>query len=328
MRLLLPLLLCLGSAVLAIGQTENDTVVAKQGDGIFSVLRNQGLDPVKYYPAFIELNIENLKNGSEMVLGETYIIPKAPDSYKDMGIAVDVENAIETPIFEEELADFENKGDKLENAVIYLMASSSNSSASSDQSQLKKDVLKSVAKQLLLNGAKVYLLQGTDEVTINEEESENSKDSIQVEAPMAGLDAMRNYVDVINKSFLKNSGKQKYQRLLVIDLKPGTTSEKYYKVAVFHDNNTEGERFATSMQQIFNKSKILDDSKDFTAIFAQKNNLFLAKNALPPLTFIEVDATENPKIEGRIKVKPEKNWLTDVITSGIVNDYAQLEFQD
>ena len=68
---------------LLLGQVEQNRVVAQDGDGIFSMLRKQGLDPVKYYEEFVELNQDNLKNGSELHLGREYIIPYAADSYKN-----------------------------------------------------------------------------------------------------------------------------------------------------------------------------------------------------------------------------------------------------
>lgn len=328
MKLIIPLIF-LGCFLFLPAQKSNDSVVAKQGDGIFSILRKEGLDPVKYYPDFIELNADSLRNGSELVLGRTYLIPDATDSFKEMGIKINVDDDSESSIFGEELATFSSKSDKLKNAVIYLMPASSQTHASNEKLSTEQDILKAVAKELLLNGSKVYLLESSNPVnTAIEEEDDEEEQQVEVEAPMAGLETMRSYLDYLNKYFLKNSGTQKYQRLLVIDLKEESVDNKYHKVSVFHDNNTEGKQFANNIGEIFNKSKILDTSKDFTAIFAQKNNLFLAKNALPPLTFIEFRGTENPKTEGRIKVKPEKSWLTDVITSGIVNDYAKLEFQD
>lgn len=328
MKLIIPLIF-LGCFLLLPAQKSVDSVVATQGDGIFSILRKEGLDPVKYYPDFLSLNADSLRNGSELVLGRTYLIPEATDSFKEMGIKINVEDDSESSIFGEELATFSSKSDKLKNAVIYLMTASSHTRAPNNKLSTEQEILKAVAKELLLNGSKVYLLESSNQVVAAievEEDQEGQK--VEVEAPMAGLETMRSYLDYLNTYFLKNSGTQKYQRVLVIDVKEVSGDNKYHKVSVFHDNNSEGKEFANNIGAILNKSKILDTSKDFTAIFAQKNNLFLAKNALPPLTLIEFRGSENPKTEGRIKVKPEKSWLTDVITSGIVNDYAKLEFQD
>ncbi len=47
-----------------LAQDSLQTVVAKNGDGIFSMLRNEGINIVKYYAEFIELNQDNIKNGA------------------------------------------------------------------------------------------------------------------------------------------------------------------------------------------------------------------------------------------------------------------------
>lgn len=51
------------------------TVIAKQGDGIYSILRNNGLDPTKYYHEFIEINKDNLKGDTNLLKGKSYLIP-------------------------------------------------------------------------------------------------------------------------------------------------------------------------------------------------------------------------------------------------------------
>ena len=55
------------------GQRNSYTVIAESGDGIYSILRKQGVDPVKYYQAFIELNEENIKDGSFMMSDDELI---------------------------------------------------------------------------------------------------------------------------------------------------------------------------------------------------------------------------------------------------------------
>ncbi|UWX54582.1 hypothetical protein NYZ99_17135 [Maribacter litopenaei] len=60
------------------GQTSPNTIVAKTGDGIFSVLRKSGIHPIKYYEQFLVLNGDNIKNGSELIVGKEYMLPRCP----------------------------------------------------------------------------------------------------------------------------------------------------------------------------------------------------------------------------------------------------------
>ena len=300
------------------------TIVAEQGDGIFSILRKQGLDPVKYYGEFLTLNKAKLKNGSELVLGQAYQIPVAPDSFKKMAVVVEDNTTEAASLFDKELGSISPKSDRLKNAVIYLLLASPSFEVKDNIKRLRNEMLVSLAEELMVHGAKVLVLKGDGDLALTE--LSNEKEEANVEAPMANLEEMRQYVDVVNTEYLKNYGK--YQRLLVINFNESVVDSKYYRVSVFHDNNPEGERFAKNIQLTMNKYSVQNNAKDYTEVFSQKNNLFLAKNAMPPITLIDIGDTKDPSIEGRISVKPDKVWLTNIITTGIFSDYANLEINE
>lgn len=59
-------------------QIELKEVTAKKGDGIYSLLRKNGLEPTEYFKAFIELsNIKNKKTE------DTYLIMKKERLWKN-----------------------------------------------------------------------------------------------------------------------------------------------------------------------------------------------------------------------------------------------------
>ena len=323
MKLKITILSFLWVALNISAQEDCYKVVAEQGDGIFSILRKQGLDPVKYYGKFLELNKGQLENGSDLVLGKEYNIPVALDSYKHMAVQWDVENETETSLFDQELETISAKSERLKNAVIYLMLASSSSEPKKEVKRLRQEIMVSMAEELMVHGAKVYLLQN-DETALATYKGEDLNTS-ETEAPMAHLEQMRNYVDIINGEYLKNQGK--YQRLLVINLNESVRNSEYYKVSVYHDKNPDGERFAKNIQQTLNRYSVTNDPKEYTEVFTEKNNLFLAKNVMPPITLVDIGDTKDPSIEGRISVKPDKVWLTNIITNGIFSDYANLEIE-
>ena len=103
-------------------QDSLQTVVAKNGDGIFSMLRNEGIDIVKYYAKFVELNAAKIENGSHLAIGVEYQIPNAPDSFKNMGRNVQWPDGVETAIFEGKLASLKKRDSSLKNTVYYLVS--------------------------------------------------------------------------------------------------------------------------------------------------------------------------------------------------------------
>jgi len=103
-------------------QQSLDSIIAKSGDGIFSLLRNEGISPSKYYAEFVSLNKDKIKEGSKLKVGEAYLLPYAPDSFKNMGRLIAVSNEVETAIFKNGIANLSLESEKLKDAVYYLIS--------------------------------------------------------------------------------------------------------------------------------------------------------------------------------------------------------------
>jgi len=305
------------------GQVTENVVVAENGDGIFSILRKQGLNPAKYYAEFVKLNEKNLRNGSELHLGREYIIPYAEDSFKRTAIHVHADKNEEESIFKTELAAISPKSTKLKNAVIYLISGNSPTESSTSVNQITKEITLNLAQELMVHGAQVYLIKSEPSAKpVLVKESENKK----TEGAMADLSQMQEYVETINKKYLKHHGK--YQRLIITRVNNNIT-EKHCEVSVYHHNSSEnGRSIAANIQRIFNENSIESKPfKEYTEIFTDKNNLYLAKNALPAITLVEIDSRKKPTIEDGILVKSNQELLSNLITSGVLNDYADLEIE-
>jgi len=152
-------LLSLGSLY---AQDSLSTVVAEKGDGIYSILRKQGVDPTKYYGDFIALNETNIKSGSQLVAGRTYIIPYAPDSVKELGTEIDLDKGTEYPIFGKKLSLVIPKSKRLEGTVYYLISGHGGPDPGAVETMKGKtiaedeyayDVTLRLAKELLSHGA-------------------------------------------------------------------------------------------------------------------------------------------------------------------------------
>ena len=321
-----PLILILVFSCSFLTTAQTITVKAESGDGIFSILRKQGLDPVKYYADFVHLNLNNLKNGSELYLDREYVIPDAPDSFKKMALSISEGIDKESPIFDKELGSISPKSERLKNAVIYLLSGQNGVRGSRELQFVRNQIVRSVAQKLIVHGAKVYLI---DELKDDDILSSPSviKDGDTTENAIADQNQMQHYVEIINKRYLKNMGK--YQRIVVINLNNTVKDSKHFEVSIFHHGkSTEGERFAKSLQHIFNKNSIENEQKNFTEVFANSSNLYLVTNVLPPVTMIDIGDSRNPSIEERISISSQENVLTNIITNGVLTDYANLSIED
>lgn len=277
------------------------TVTAKNGDGIFSILRNQGIDIVKYYSKFIELNGEIIKNGSHLIVGEKYRIPYAPDSFRKMGRNIQLPNGNETAIFEGELASLKMEDSTLQNTVYYLIT---NDSAKIRPRRLKNEITRRMARKLLQHGARVYVLDNSLNDSLN----------------------LMDLASLVNKRYLKHNGA--YQRLLVIRADDDLPKSKT-EVTVYHyAESREGKKMADNILKVLGgntaKHKFI---QEYSQIFTDFKEVSFAKNILPTITFIEMGRNSDKTVK-TLKVSSNKRNIADLITSGILSDYSTLKFDD
>ncbi|MBO0330531.1 N-acetylmuramoyl-L-alanine amidase [[Muricauda] lutisoli] len=283
-------------------------VVAEQGDGIFSLLRKQGLDPVKHYGTFLELNAEKIKEGTLLKLGENYKVPYTDDSFKKTGVLIEAIADVEEPIFDKELAQMYLKSDKLKDAVYYLITDNT----TEQDKNFVADITQRLAAELMVHGAKVYVMG--DEVSNN-----MVRDSLSVENPMG------DYTKAINKRYIQNTGK--YQRVLLIRAE-NITGSGNLDVAVYHYNkSTQGQRFAENIQNVFKENSVSNTTFDEASlIFEDKNSLYLARNILPAISLITLENTS--RSSNKISLRSNRKEFANLISNGIINDYVDIEFEN
>ncbi|GLU43631.1 hypothetical protein [Allomuricauda sp. NBRC 101325] len=281
-------------------------VTAEQGDGIFSLLRKQGLDPAKHYKDFLELNKEGLNNGSALKIGVDYKVPVSQDSFKKTGVVVQSEENVEAPIFDKELGKMSLKSETLKEAVYYLIAETSELG----DENFVQDIAKSVAADLMTNGAQVYIMDKIDASDTSLSETQK----------------MGSYIETINKKYLQNSGK--YQRVLIIRA-DNKVEKRNMNVAVYHYNKSEqGQRFADNIQNVFEKNSVSNiSSTKAERVFTDKSSLYLARNILPAISLITLDDDAKTAQE-KISLKTDKQKLASLLSNGIMNDYVDLEIEN
>ncbi|CAN0601208.1 unnamed protein product, partial [Ectocarpus sp. 12 AP-2014] len=202
MRLLLFLVILCSYSTL-FGQVALDTVVAQKGDGIFSILRKSGIHPVNYYVDFLELNKDAIKGASELVVGRKYILPYAPDSFKNMGTLIHVDENEEMPLFDTELAGMKQRDSTLKNTVYHLLHPTTG--LKGVQNNSLDEFILNLSKDLMERGARVYVLEKNSMIF--------SVDTTANEVERA-IAAFGELTSIVNKKYLKHNGS--YQRVLMI----------------------------------------------------------------------------------------------------------------
>jgi N-acetylmuramoyl-L-alanine amidase len=306
-------------------QHDQIQVRVQDGDGIFSLLRRHGLNPGVHYASFVKLNSKNIKNGSELYLDRLYILPKTTSGDEVFSTTLLDLRRTTTDIIDNQLEEISPKSERLKNAVIHLLAVDRPNKTDKIK-LLTNEILLAVANKLMLAGAKVYIYQENQTLTTAIENLNPERDNT-TEISMGVLEQMGTYVDQINGNFLRNQGK--YQRILAINLDNSARNGSTFDISIFHHDKSEmGARLANNIQQIFNKHSLTNQTKDYTEVFKNNNNLYLANNALPAITLIDIGDSSSTNLEERISIKSDKIAITSLITSGVLNDYSNISLEN
>ena len=331
-RIAIVLVLLLLTATLS-AQDSLKLVKAEKGDGIYSILRKHGLNPVEYFDEFISLNKDSIKDGSQLVEGRLYKIPNAPDSTPNMGTEVSLGTGTKYPIFGGDQAYVAPKSTKLEGTVYYLIsghggpdpgAMENHNGTTISEDEYAYDVTLRLAKELLAHGAKVYVIVRDENDGIRDERTlEMDRDEVvypDKEIPLDQLERLKQRVDAVNDLYLKNTGK--YQRLIVTHVDSRSESQNIDVFFYYHEKSTNGKRLAESIHSTFQqKYKMFQPNRDYTGTFSDRSNLYMVKNTLPAMAYIEIGNIKNGKDKRRILDPDNRQALAKWISEGVILDY-------
>lgn len=323
------------------------TVVAKNGDGIYSILKKYDLDPGKNYQIFIELNKKNIRGDSELYKGRTYYLPAvALDSAKQIKADPVKKLAVKTnttkpvsksniyPIFGKKHEKVSLKSNKLKGSIYYLVAGHGGPDSGAlgkyngkliAEDEYAYDVTLRLAKELISHQAKIYIIikdlndgiRDKKVLKIDDDEVNYPNRTI----PLNQVARLRQRVETVNHLYLKNKGK--YQRLIVIHVDSRSKGENIDVFFYHHKKSKSGLRLAKSIHETFKKKyKRYQPNRTYTGSFSYRN-LYLVNFTLPPMAFIEIGNIQNEKDQKRIVVPENRQALAKWISEGAILDYKQ-----
>lgn len=336
---LLVLLLCFPLAIL-IAQDSLNTVIAQKGDGIYSLLRKQGVDPYITYDDFIALNLPRLRDSMHLYEGMSYIIPEvageglktAKDETKGDG-SKNSAGANSYDIFGEKYAEVISKSERLKETVYYLIsghggpdpgAMTQTAGKSISEDEYAYDVTLRLARELLSHGALVYVIVRDPNDGIRDDrilEMDNDELVLPKQTiPLNQKERLDQRVNAVNKLYLKHKGK--HQRLVVTHVDSRSKGQNIDVFFYYHEKSKNGKKLAESIHNTFKKKyKKYQPNRSYSGTFEDRSNLYLVKKTLPAMTFIEIGNIRNKKDQRRILDYDNRQALAKWISEGVILDY-------
>ncbi|WP_041801791.1 N-acetylmuramoyl-L-alanine amidase family protein [Flagellimonas ruestringensis] len=322
----LSVLFLLQGAIMA--QEEFPKVVVQEGDGIYSLLRRHGVSPTKHYNKFVTLNTEDLGEDESLLMGRSYILPDTLATKK----VVEIDQGITYPIFGDDFKKVDAVSKRLDNTVYYLISGHGGPDPGAveryrgkliSEDEYAYDVTLRLARELISHGAEVNLIvedenDGIRDSRVLELDTDETVNSEAI--PLSQLERLKQRSKAVNDLYLKNSGK--YQRLLVTHVDSrgeGTNIDVFF---YHHEKSKNGKKLAESIHQtFFRKYKKFQPNRLYNGTFMERSSLYMVKNTLPAMAYIEIGNIRNRKDQRRILDPDNRQALAKWISEGILLDY-------
>ena len=320
-------------------QATKKTTVAVKGDGVYSILRKNNLDPVKFYKEFIQLNNKNLTSNNKLFIGRTYILPmnievkEEPLENKAQVSDSILKEETKYSIFGEKYASITMKDEKLKGAVYYLISGHGGPDPGAiekyndkliSEDEYAYDVTLRLARKLLSHGAKVYIIIEDPNDGIRDKKLlEIDYDEIthfKKKIPRNHKLRLQQRTKIVNSLYLRHKGS--YQRLIVTHIDSRSESKNIDVFFYHHKNSKNGKRLAENIQNTFQKKYTqYQPNRMYSGTVGSRSSLYLIKNTLPAMVYIELGNIKNKKDQRRILNYQNRDAMAKWIVEGLITDF-------
>lgn len=339
------------NALISQGQ-DYPTVKAKNGDGIYSILKRNGLSPTQYMSEFIELNKGKIGKNNSVFVGQTYRLPVAVANQAAVNDSVPEAKAAElvpnpaagttspakkgkmvvNPLYGKELENVFAIDQALAGAVFYLISGHGGPDPGAIgklgdnllcEDEYAYDVTLRLSRELEKHGAKVYMIIRDKNDGIRSQ-SILKPDHDEVcypskSIPRNQLARLRQRTDAVNDLYSTHKGQ--HQRLLIIHVDSRTKGENI-DVFFYHDlRSNSGKKMASNLQQTFKeKYDYYQPNRGYHGTVSERN-LYVLKNSYPTATFIELGNINHSRDQQRFMMENNRQAIANWLCDGLLKDY-------
>ncbi len=314
------------------------TIKAKEGDGIYSVLKQNGYSPAEYLDQFIEMNKSKLGKNNALIKGRTYSLPpldkspEVPVASAETPVMQAAPEKMVLEIFGKNYREVTQTSSELAGAVYYLMsghggpdpgAIGSLNGHKLCEDEYAYDVTLRLARNLIERGATVYMIIRDPNDGIRDDQYLTpDKDEVcylNSVIPLSQIARLRQSTKAVNDLYLQNKGK--FQRLVVIHVDSRSMKENI-DVFFYHDKeSTTGKKLATTLMQTFGQKYAEHQPNRGYNGSVSERNLYVIKNSYPPSVFIELGNINHYRDQQRFIIPDNRQAVSNWLRDGLIADF-------
>lgn len=309
-------------------------IKAKDGEGIYSILKKHELSPAQYMDQFIELNKTKLGKNNTLISGQTYILPiKSSSAGTDINNNSSVSNnKIVFEIFGIKYKEVTIKSNILNGAIYYLLSGHGGPDPGAVgvlnghklcEDEYAYDVTLRLARNLIENGATVYMIIRDPNDGIRDDQFLiPDKDEIcfpHQAIPHGQIARLKQSTDVINEIYKKNRGK--FQRLVTIHV-DSRSKKQNIDVFFYHDQRSNtGRKMAHTLMNTFDQKYAKHQPGRGYGGSVSDRNLYVIKNSFPPAVFIELGNINHIRDQKRLIIADNRQAVANWLKEGLIEDF-------
>ncbi len=339
---------------------QSKEVVAKNGDGIYKLLKRNGLDPAVYSNAFIEMNKTRLGENNTLFIGVKYRLPDvetkqtkppvAPENNSTLVATEEKESlnnnkqpaargqgnesvkTLNYNIFGKKYNNVTVKSDELKGAVYYLKSGHGGPDPGAMgkyqghtvcEDEYAYDVTLRIARNLIERGATVYMIIIDKNDGIRDESFlMPDKDEVCYPNHTIPLNQVKRLQQRVDavNQLYKKHGNA-FQRFISIHVDSRSRGENI-DIFFYHDSKSNtGKKAATILQETFrDKYKEVQPGRGYSGSVSARN-LYVLKNSYPTGVFIELANMNHQRDIKRLIIADNRQAVANWLTQGLIKDY-------
>jgi len=302
-------------------QNSPKTAVAKEGDGIYRLLKRHHLDANKNFDAFVELNKNKLGKNNHLIAGKTYKLP-----------SVNNKHFRSFDIFGEEYKKVEIKDQQLKGAVFYIVAGHGGPDPGAQghrdghtlsEDEYAYDISLRLVRELISHSATAYMITRDDDGIRDDKYLKNDKDETiwkDKKIPRNTNKKLRQRTRVVNKLYSKNKGK--YQRMIVIHIDSRSERQRVDIYGYYSSKSKRGKLFTENLiNTIKTEYKKVQPNRKFSGIAKSRDKLYMIKYTSPVTSFLELGNIQNSADQVRFIKASNRQIIAEWLSAGCIKDY-------
>jgi len=318
------------------------TIKAQKGDGIYSILKQNGYTSSEYFNLFIELNKEKLGKDNTLISGRTYRLPMKSDttSITSKPKITAVSKTVKPPqktiqeIFGKSYREVTLKSKELSGAVYYLESGHGGPDPGAignldghilSEDEYAYDVTLRLARNLTERGATVYMIiRDANDGIRDEQYLRPDKDEVcypNSEMPLSQLARLKQSTAAVNKLHKQNKGK--FQRLVVIHIDSRSMNENIDVFFYYDKRSVSGKKLANTLMSTFEQKYAVHQPNRGYAGTVSERNLYVIRNSIVPSVFIELGNINHTRDQKRIIIPDNRQAVANWLRDGLIEDYRK-----